>query len=210
MTPDPDTPLHRVYAARSAAELDAGYADWAATYDRDTLGQGYHLPFAVCAWVARHVPPGAGPLLDAGCGTGLSAPILAALGYGEVHGLDASAAMLAAARARGGYERLVEARLGEALPFADGAYAGVLSAGTFTAGHAPATALSELVRVTRPGGAVVLTVRDSLLGPGGFHAAFDRLAAEGRWTPLEESAPFRAFLLSEPEVLVRAFAFRVT
>jgi predicted TPR repeat methyltransferase len=72
--------LDRVYAATNPEDLKAGYADWAAAYDRETIGLGYCLPFVVTAWVARHVPRGAGPLLDAGCGTGLSGPLVAALG----------------------------------------------------------------------------------------------------------------------------------
>ena len=64
----------QVYAAKTPDELAAGYAAWAATYDSETAALGYSLPFLIAAWVARYVPAGEGPLLDAGCGTGLSGP----------------------------------------------------------------------------------------------------------------------------------------
>src|SRR5690606_13302595 len=86
--------LGRVYAARTPEELDTAYAAWAADYDRETIALGYCLPFMIAGWVSRHLPAGAGPLLDAGCGTGLSGPYLAALGYGDIAGLDLSAEML--------------------------------------------------------------------------------------------------------------------
>ena len=86
--------LEQVYAATTADELAAGYAAWAATYDGETAALGYALPFQITAWVARYVPAGEGPLLDAGCGTGLSGPTLKALGYDDIAGLDLSADML--------------------------------------------------------------------------------------------------------------------
>ena len=210
MNDEADDALARVYAAKSPDEIAAAYADWAASYDRDTIRDGYHLPFTIAAWVARHVPPGAAPLLDAGCGSGLSGPVLAALGYAAVEGLDLSDEMLALAKSRGSYDRLVKAELGKPLPWADGHFAAFLSTGVFTAGHAPASALDELVRVTRPGGFAVFTVRDTILHAGGFRDKFDELETSGRWRPLEESPPFRAFAIAEPEVLVHAFVFVTT
>jgi predicted TPR repeat methyltransferase len=201
--------LARVYAARTPKELDAAYADWAADYDRETIALGYCLPFLIAAWVARHVPKGAGPLLDAGCGTGLSGPYLAALGYHDLAGLDMSGEMLRLAAARGGYADLRQGELGKELPWQDDHFAGFLSTGVFTAGHAPASGLDELVRITRPGGFAAFTVRDSLLDDGGFRDVFDRLEKAGHWRPVEESQPFRAFVLAEPDVLVKAFVFEV-
>lgn len=204
-----ETALDRVYGARTAEELEAAYGDWAADYDRQTLALGYCLPFLIAAWVARYVPRGDRPILDAGCGTGLSGPCLRALGYSHIEGLDLSSPMLDVARSRNAYAALVEARLGEELSWPDGYFAAFFSAGVFTKGHAPADALGELVRVTRPGGHAIFTVRDSLVEDGGFQAEFDRLAGEGLWRNLETSPPFRAFAIDEPEVLVRAYAFEV-
>src|SRR4029453_6494827 len=98
--------LEMVYAAQTPEELAAAYQQWAATYDVETLTIGYYLPFQITAWVARYVPIGEGPLLDAGCGTGLSGPALKALGYHDIAGLDLSSEMLALAGSRGAYGEL--------------------------------------------------------------------------------------------------------
>ncbi len=202
--------LEKVYAARTADGLADAYSAWSADYDRETLSLGYCLPFLVAAWVARHVPRGAGPLLDAGCGTGLSGPYLRALGYGEIEGLDFSADMLALASQRGAYSALTQAALGGPLPYADGHFAAFFSTGVFTEGHAPASGLDELVRATRRGGHAVFTVRDVVLDRDGFRAKFEELERAGRWRPVEESPPFRAFAIAEPDVLVQAFVFEVS
>lgn len=203
------TPLERVYAATTAGELADAYAAWAAGYDRETAELGYCLPFLIPGWLARYLPAGADPVLDAGCGTGLSGPCLRALGYDVLEGLDMSPDMLAIAQSRGAYSVLRQAMLGETLPWPDDHFAAFVSAGVFTAGHAPAAGLRELVRITRPGGFAVFTVRDVLLGKAGFRAVFDELAAAGRWRRMEESPPFRAFAIAEPEVLVQSFVFEV-
>ena len=68
---------------------------------------GYRVPARLAALV------GGGPhgrVLDLGCGTGLMAPLLR-VGATELVGVDLSGAMLDKARARGGYDRLVEASI---------------------------------------------------------------------------------------------------
>lgn len=201
--------LEQVYAAGTPDELNAAYANWAAGYDRDTLAAGYCLPFQALAWVSRYVKPDTGPVLDAGCGTGLSGPYLGALGYRHVEGLDFSEEMLRLAGSRGAYDDLKRATLGEALPWADNHFAAFLSTGVFTEGHAPASSLGELCRITRPGGHAIFTVRDKIFETGGFAAVIADLTARGIWRQLEQSPPFRAFALDEPDVLVSAHVFEV-
>jgi SAM-dependent methyltransferase len=201
--------LGQVYGARTADELNAAYANWAADYDRDTLASGYCLPFQALAWVSRHVNPGPEPILDAGCGTGLSGPYLNALGYARLEGLDFSEDMLRLAGSRGVYGDLKRATLGEVLPWPDDHFAAFLSTGVFTEGHAPASSLVELCRITRPGGIAVFTVRDKIFHTGGFADIIDDLSNRGVWRKREQSTPFRAFALDEPEVLVTAHVFEV-
>lgn len=93
--------------------------------------------------------------LDVGCGTGV---LLEALQpFGQVTGVDASAGMLEVLRARG----RGEGRLGnvDALPFADNRFDVVFSVAVLHHLQEPALvkrAIGEMVRVTRPGGKVLV------------------------------------------------------
>lgn len=201
--------LERVYSASNDTELAEAYAKWAADYDRHTIEMGYCLPWLIAAWVTRNVPSGEGPLLDAGCGTGLSGPAMRALGYDDLEGLDLSEEMLAIADSRNAYRNLQCGVLGKPLPWNDNHFTAFFSTGVFTEGHAPASALDELVRITRPGGHAIITVRDTVLATGGFEAKFSEFESAGKWARIEESPAFRAFALAEPEVRVKAFVFRL-
>lgn len=200
--------LEKVYAAAGPEDLAEAYALWAADYDRETLALGYCLPFVITGFIARHVPDPQAPLLDAGCGTGLTGPYLAALGYRHVDGLDMAPEMLSLAGARGTYRDLRQGTLGDALPFEDHAYGAVFSTGVFTEGHAPAAALRELARITRPGGTLIFTVRDSVFESKGFRAEIEALCATRDWTVQEQSPLFRAFAIAEPDVLVQAHVLK--
>ncbi len=112
------------------------------------------------------MPKGAGPLLDAGAGTGLIGEWLEILGYPVADALDLSAGMLAVAKRKGLYRDLVQAALGTPLPFETDRYAAVISAGVFTSGHVGAEGLDELLRITRPGGVIVLTVKMAVWDAG--------------------------------------------
>ena len=201
--------LDSVYSAASPLAVEKAYAEWAATYDRETAALGYLLPFLIAAWVARHVPAGEGPLLDAGCGTGLTGPQLKALGYRDIAGLDLSAEMLKIAAGRDSYNDLKQATLGERLPWPDRHFRAFFSTGVFTMGHAPASGLRDLVRITRRGGHAIFTVRDGVFASGGFRAVFDELEAGGQWRPVEQSPWFRCYAVAEPEARVKTFVFEV-
>lgn len=181
--------LGAVYDAKGPEEIAALYDDWAGSYEADMARAGYRHPAIATALVARHLPRGSGPLLDAGAGTGLAGEWLGILGYPEVEGLDLSEGMLAIAARKGVYRRLHRAALGGPLPFADDAFAGILSAGVFTQGHVGAEGLPELLRICRTGGVIVLTVKTSLW-EGGFGAEIDRLAAQGHIEIAEQTAPY--------------------
>jgi predicted TPR repeat methyltransferase len=203
---DRDRALDRVYAAGNETELADAYAAWASDYDRETAELGYCLPFLITSWLARYLPPGRHPVLDAGCGTGLSGPYLRALGYDHVEGFDMSPDMIALAASRNCYAEIKQAQLGRRLPYEDGRFAAIISSGVFTEGHAPAEGLRELARITTKGGHVIFTLRDLLLDRG-FQRLFDELEAENHWRLAEKSPPMRAFVVAEPEVLVNCFVF---
>jgi len=102
-------------------------------------------------------PPGSGRprALDAGCGTGFQAAVLADLGY-ETHGVDLSAGLLALAHGRLPATPLVRGGV-EALPYAAASFDAVTCCGgTLSFVETPARALAEIARVLRPGGLLLL------------------------------------------------------
>lgn len=181
--------LGQVYSAKKPEEVAALYDRWADTYDAEMAAAGYRHPSIALALLARHLPRGATPVLDAGCGTGLVGEWLGIVGYPEVEGLDISAGMLVRARAKGAYAKLHNLALGGPLPFADGHFAGIVSAGVFTTGHVGAEGLDELIRICRKGGAIVLTVKNTLW-EGGFAARIAELEAQGMIARAEETEPY--------------------
>ena len=104
-------------------------------------------------------------LLDVGCGLGDDARALARLVSpgGSVVGLDASEVMVAEARQRSDRQELaVEFLQGDCqtLPFPENAFDGCRAERVFQHIANPEAALAEMVRVTRPGGGIVVVDAD--------------------------------------------------
>ncbi|HTV68944.1 MAG TPA: class I SAM-dependent methyltransferase [Rhizobiaceae bacterium] len=187
--PKHDGPLGAVYDAKRPEEVAALYDGWASTYDADMAANGYRHPTICLALIARHVPRGAAPLLDAGAGTGLIGEWLSITGYPEVEALDISEGMLRVAAKKKVYSTLHTLALGGPLPFKDEYFAGIVSAGVFTTGHVGAEALPELIRICRKGGAIVLTVKNTLW-EAGFAKRIAELEKAGSVTRAEETQPY--------------------
>ena len=202
-----DGPLGQVYNARRPEEVAELYDRWAGSYDAEMAANGYRHPSIALALLSRHLPRGASPVLDAGCGTGLVGEWLGIVGYPEVEGLDISPGMLARAEAKGAYAKLHNLALGGALPFPDGHFAGIVSTGVFTTGHVGAEGLDELIRICRPGGAIVLTVKDTLWHDG-FSARIEELERQGLVTRVEETDPYVSMPGEEGTIPGRALALR--
>ena len=130
----------------------------AATYDAwyaTPLGAAAHrIELGLVAELAE--PLREEKALDAGCGTGIYSGWLAGLGL-SVTGVDHDSEMLEAARHRVPEGRFVEAGVTD-LPFADGEFdlAVAITVSCFLSAAERRAAARELVRVTRPGGRMVV------------------------------------------------------
>ncbi len=137
------------------AESRAFFGPRAATWDAKF---GDDVP-AYTAAIAEAALPVGGSVVDVGCGTGRALPVLrSAVGpTGKVIGVDLTPQMLDAARAHGRARHavlmLADARR---LPFADARLDAVFAAGLVPHMPDPAAGLTELARITRPDGRLVI------------------------------------------------------
>lgn len=177
------------YEAKSPEEVARVYDGWAATYDAEMASAGYRHPSICLALFARHVAAGSAPLLDAGAGTGLVGEWLGIIGFPEVEALDISEGMLRVAASKNIYSRLHQGALGQPVPFEDDHFAGIVSAGVFTTGHVGPEGLDELVRICRPGGAIVLTVKTTVWQQG-FEDKVNSLAGAGLVLVADKAGPY--------------------
>ena len=201
--------LQSVYSAKTSQEAAELYDSWAEDYERRVSSWGYTTP-AVAAWfLGRYVGPKDGTVLDAGAGTGLMGLVLAPLGYDDLVGIDASRDMLEYAREKGAYKDLRQMELGGRLDFPDDAFAAVVATGVFAAGHAPPESFEELIRVTKPGGYVIFSVRTDVYLEGGFKEKQEALEREQRWHMVEMTEPFAHLRFEDPKLKVRVFAYQV-
>lgn len=142
-----------------SSSLWLAYDEMGPAYEAHAANGTYNAHYDRPAMLAALGPVAGLRVLDAACGPGFYLAALIAAGA-RVSGFDASAAMLELARARvGGDVALIEARLGEPLPYDEGAFDLVVCALAIHYVEDRTAALRELFRVLRPGGRLVLSTQ---------------------------------------------------
>jgi SAM-dependent methyltransferase len=198
-----------VYSSKTNQELQERYDQWAEAYDQDLESEfGWIGPQYAVEVFSKYVSPQA-RILDAGAGTGLIGALLFEKGYRELAGMDLSEGMLAQANKKNVYKELHRMVMGEPLDFPSDSFDAVISVGALTEGHAPASSLVELVRITKPGGYVIYTLRTDLYEPAGFKAQNDALVQEGKWVFVERGKEIQGLPKGEPDVYLQAWVHRV-
>jgi predicted TPR repeat methyltransferase len=180
--------LQEAYGLVTESDTLAFYERWADEYDAQLQrGLRYIAPSELARTLAKHQVIGDVPILDVGCGTGLTGCCLKELGFSTIDGLDFSTAMLSEARDKGVYRKLIEADLNAPLTLADGAYGAAISSGTFTLGHVGPEPLDELLRVLAPGAFLACTVHTEIWDSKGFSTKFDALQSAGTIRTVEQN-----------------------
>jgi SAM-dependent methyltransferase len=176
------TDLKDAYGLRTPEDSVRLYRGWAADYD-ETFAQahGYVAPREIARAYLDEAGADAGPVLDIGAGTGLVAQQLCGV---RLDAVDISQEMLDAAGAKGLYRRRIRADLTRPLGIPDAAYAGFVSAGTFTHGHVGPVCLPELMRIARADAVFALAINAQAFDAAGFGSAFAGLVADDTITPV--------------------------
>jgi predicted TPR repeat methyltransferase len=163
--------LEKVYEARDTKETRALYDEWSDSYDAEVAGQGYATPERCAAALARFSSEPSRPILDFGCGTGLSGEALRVAGFSVIDGADLSEEMLAQARDKGIYRDLERLPADKPANIEKGKYAAIAAVGVIGAGAAPVSVFDVMMYALDKGGLLVMSLND--------HAVKDK-ANEGR------------------------------
>ncbi len=185
-------PLHATgsYAGHHA---EAAYSRWAPVYDL-IFDLPFHAGKLAAARAAGAAAGAGGEILVIGVGTGLELPLLP--GNALVTGIDISAPMLSAARARVERKRLAQVKglhLMDAarLEFADAAFDVALAPYVISVVPQPRAALDEAWRVLRPGGSLV--VMNHFAAPAGLRAGLERrMENASAWLGWHPNFPYSA------------------
>jgi predicted TPR repeat methyltransferase len=172
---EPDSPIARHMLAAcsgrdvppraSDAFVEETFDSFAASFDSKLAQLSYRAPALVAQMLAEPGVEASKSLdvLDAGCGTGLCGPLVAAHARRLV-GVDLSAPMIAQARARGVYDELVKRELTAYLGDSTAEFDVIVSADTLVYFGLLDDVVAAFANALRPGGRLIFTVEE-LVGP---------------------------------------------
>ena len=199
-----------IYSSQDNQELEERYDQWAKDYNSDLeVDFGWLGPQRAARVFASQVPRHA-RVLDAGAGTGLVGQALSELGYSQLFAMDLSQGMLEEARKKGIYLELRQMVMGEPLDYPTDSFDAVISVGVLTVGHAPASSFDELIRIAKPGGHIVFSLRPDVYETGGFKEKQRALEAAVSWRLVEVTEEFQPLPKGEPEVYHQVWVYQVT
>jgi SAM-dependent methyltransferase len=198
-----------IYSSRDNKELEDRYDIWAKDYDEDLDdGFGWIGPQRAVEFLIKYVKKDE-RILDAGAGTGLVGELLKKQGYNDLVAMDISGGMLEEARKKNAYREFNQMVMGEPLDYKTDSFDAVISVGVLTVGHAPAGSLDELVRITKPDGYIVFSLRPDVYRDSGFKDKQDDLEVKGKWKLVEVSEEFQPLPKGEPDVYHQVWVYKI-
>ena len=115
--------LRTAYDLENQHQTHALYKDWADSYDAEVGENGYSSPQRAALALANCCDGQSQPLLDIGCGTGVSGQVFQAAGFDTLVGSDFSQDMLDKAATKNVYTALHLADLNAPFDFVDTPFA---------------------------------------------------------------------------------------
>ncbi|WP_085796345.1 class I SAM-dependent DNA methyltransferase [Falsiruegeria litorea] len=160
--------LASTYNLETPEETRDHYDKWAGSYDAEVDENGYVTPGRVAEALRAEVSDLNKPILDYGCGTGLSGLALRKVGFTTIDGMDPSSDMLDGARAKGAYRHLTGFDILDPAPVSAGSYDIITAIGVIGAGAAPPETFDLLMNALPSGGLLAFSFNDHALADPAF------------------------------------------
>ena len=168
--------LKTVYSETNSSRLNKHYKNWANLYDTDMSSWGYAYPLKLSKILINKLKLKKSiKILDAGCGTGYVAEVLNKLNYKNITGIDFSEEMLAIAKSKKIYRKLVCQSLNEKIKLRSKQFELIICTGVLTSGHVGPSAMNELVRLLKPQGSFICSIAESVYKKNGFEKEINNL-----------------------------------
>jgi len=156
--------LKQAYQLENTSDTIALYQQWAESYDTTVRGHGYVTPERCCEALKRYLTDKQAPILDVGCGTGISGLVLHQAGYQNIDGSDVSQAMLDKAAQLGPvYRSLKLVDLDYPFDFEKGTYHVITAMGVIADKHAPPETILQLLEKLNKGGLLIFSLNNHTL-----------------------------------------------
>ncbi len=152
--------LEDVYDISSTEDTQALYEDWAASYDEEISENGYASPERAAHALRASGADLQAPLLDIGCGTGLSGLFLKQAGFSDIDGSDFTRAMLDQAKKKSIYQNLYLANAAQPFDYIKRPYQNFTAIGMFSPGHADADVMMHIFELMPAGGYFAFSLND--------------------------------------------------
>jgi len=201
---------NKVYSSKDSQDLTEYYQRWAKDYDRELINDcNYVAPQKVVEVLSRFVAKDA-KILDAGAGTGLAGKALSQNGYSHLAAMDISPEMLEQARQKNVYTVLYQKVMGEPLGLPSDSFDAIVSVGTFTYGHAPSSSFDELIRITKPGGYIIFTLRLDFYEQSDFKQKLTALEELGKWKLVEVGEDFSPLSTAKSDGYYKIWVYKIS
>ncbi len=177
MTKKKDVLRPALWTPRPVEETVQVYAAWADNYDADVTARGYRTPDRLATALRRFTDVDT-PILDYGCGTGISGAALLRAGFQHIDGTDITAEMLAQAAEREIY-RKTWLSTPDDMGFAPKSYPVIVAVGVVSLGAAPPETLTPLIHALPVAGLLALSFNDPTLDDGSYDAVLNNHVSDG-------------------------------
>ena len=152
-----------LWSPHTSEETKEIYAKWAESYEADVAEWGYATPPRLALALRQCGANIEKPILDFGCGTGLSGMALKAVGFQVIDGTDISPEMLKRAEEKPAYRQVWKGVAGSMGHIKRGDYPAIAATGVVSLGAAPPETLDMLVDAIGPGGLLAFSFNDATL-----------------------------------------------
>lgn len=180
------------------------------SYDNTVSAWGYDSPKVVASLLNIHLPS-AGPILDAGCGTGLSGKALQEAGFKQIYGCDISAKSVEIAAQTGAYLETFIQDLNQPIPKPPRFFNAIISVGVLAFFDDLRPVMIHFCDGTQPGGLILFSQRQDIYRSGQNEGQFAELEAKGKWKAVYQTEwmPYLTNNRDYQGIRVKYFAYEV-